>query len=230
MSLTVLADRQREPSDLACTGVGGVARIQSQGRSALHDVRPIAHDDSMSIQVLIVYHSQEGQTAKVAERIATVLTDGGAEVQRVMADDDPSPDGFDGVIVGDSIHLGRHSRSLRRWLNRHADTLDSLPTALFQVSLTSAHDDPEHTHEAHQLLQRLLDGTGLDPDIVGLFAGALAYTRYGWLKRRMMTRIAADQGDPTDTTSDHEFTDWNAVENFANDALTMFTGTGPDSS
>lgn len=190
---------------------------------------PMGHDDGMNTRILIVYHSEEGQTAKIAERIATTLTEAGAEVQRVVAHDDPSPDGFDGVIVGDSIHLGRHSRSLRRWLTHHADTLDSLPTALFQVSLTSAHDDPEHTHEAHQLLQRLLDGTGLDPDIVGLFAGALAYTRYGWLKRRMMTRIAAGQGDPTDTTSDHEFTDWKAVEDFANDALTLFAGAAPDS-
>ncbi|MGD9750931.1 MAG: flavodoxin domain-containing protein [Acidimicrobiia bacterium] len=183
----------------------------------------------MDARILIVYHSEEGQTAKIADRIATVLTEGGADVQRAIADDAPSPDGFNGVIVGDSIHLGRHSRSLRRWLTRHADTLDSLPIALFQVSLTSAHDDLEHAHEAHQLLQRLLDGTGLDPDIVGLFAGALAYTRYGWLKRRMMTRIAADQGDPTDTTTDHEFTDWQAVEDFANHALALFTRLAPGS-
>lgn len=183
----------------------------------------------MDARILIVYHSEEGQTARIAERIAVVLTEHGATVEKVTADDDPAPEGYDGVIVGDSIHIGRHSRSLRRWLTRHADTLDSLPTALFQVSLTSAHDDPEHTDEAHQLLQRLLDGTGLDPDVVGLFAGALAYTRYGWLKRRMMTRIAAAQGDPTDTTVDHDFTDWDAVEHFATDALAVIGGTAPES-
>jgi menaquinone-dependent protoporphyrinogen oxidase len=185
--------------------------------------------DDMDARVLIVYHSEEGQTARIAERIATAITSRGATVQRTTADDDPTPEGFDGVIIGDSIHLGRHSRSLRRWLTHHADRLDSLPTALFQVSLTSAHDDPEHTDEAHQLLQRLLDGTGLDPDIVGLFAGSLAYTRYGWLKRQMMQRIAASQGDPTDTSTDHEFTDWEAVEQFANDALTLFATAPPAS-
>ncbi|MEZ5406841.1 MAG: hypothetical protein R2761_02385 [Acidimicrobiales bacterium] len=45
----------------------------------------------------------------------------------------------------------------------------------------------------------------------------------------MMTRIAAGQGDPTDTTSNHEFTDWTAVDDFANDALALFTGGAPDS-
>jgi menaquinone-dependent protoporphyrinogen oxidase len=178
----------------------------------------------MGTSVLLTYHSQEGQTAKVVDRIAAVLERGGATVEVATTDADPSPAGHDGVILGDSIHLGRHSRSLRRWITHHAEELDALPTALFQVSLTSARADPEHQREAHQLLQRLLDATDLDPDLVGLFAGALAYTRYGWLKRKMMTRIAEDQGDDTDTTQDHEYTDWEAVEEFASDALAHFRG------
>lgn len=175
----------------------------------------------MSAHILLVYHSAEGQTAKIADRIASVLTEAGAEVAVDQAENDPSPTGFDAVIVGDSIHIGRHSRQLRRWLTHHGDELDAVPVALFQVSLTSATDDAEHDAEAHRMLQRLLDATGLDPDMVGLFAGALAYTRYGWLKRRMMTRIAADQGDSTDTSTDHEYTDWDAVEHFATDALAL---------
>ncbi len=180
----------------------------------------------MSTRVLVVYHSEEGQAAKVAERIASVLAAEGTVVDTATSDDDPSPGGYDGVIVGDSIHVGRHSRSLQRWLTHHADALDGVPTALFQVSLTSAHDDIEHAGEAHQLVQGLLDGTGFDPDMVGMFAGALAYTRYGWLKRRLMHHVAASQGDPIDTSTDHEFTDWDAVEHFAADALSLIEGSG----
>jgi len=51
--------------------------------------------------------------------------------------------------------------------------LDKLPTALFQVSLTSANPDDEHTATAQSLVQELPDGTGFDPDLVGLFAGPL---------------------------------------------------------
>lgn len=178
----------------------------------------------MARRILVVFHSGEGQTAKVADRISTVLVRAGASVDVATTENDPSPAGYDGVVVGDSIHLGRHSRSLRRWLTHHADELAFIPTALFQVSLTSAHADPQHDAEAHELLQRLLDATDVDPEIVGLFAGALAYTRYGWFKRRMMQRIAEDGGDPTDTSVDHEFTDWDAVEAFATDALVLFGG------
>jgi menaquinone-dependent protoporphyrinogen oxidase len=176
----------------------------------------------MTTSVLLAFHSQEGQTARISDRIASVMTREGATVTTASTSEDPSPTGYDGIVLGDSIHLGRHSRSLRRWITHHADALDDTPVALFQVSLTSAHDDAEHHDEAHQMLQRLLDATGLDPDIVGLFAGALAYTRYGWLKRKLMTRIAESQGDDTDTTQDHEYTDWDAVEHFAIDALSHF--------
>ena len=180
----------------------------------------------MSAHILLVYHSAEGQTAKIADRIASVLNEAGAEVAVDRAENNPSPTGFDAVIVGDSIHIGRHSRQLRRWLTHHGDELDAIPVALFQVSLTSATDDAEHDAEAHRMLQQLLDATGLDPDMVGLFAGALAYTRYGWLKRKIMTRIAADQGDSTDTSQDHEYTDWDAVEHFATDALALVRAPG----
>ncbi len=183
----------------------------------------------MSLNVLVCYHSAEGQTAKVAERIASVLTSGGCTVELAMAERNPTTAGFDGVIVGDSIHLGAHSRELRRWITHHGDELDRLPTALFQVSLTSATDDDEHTRQAHHLMHQLLDATGLDPDVVGLFAGALAYTRYGWFKRALMRRVAASEGTDTDTSRDHEYTDWDAVDHFAADALALFGAPVPES-
>ena len=65
----------------------------------------------------------------------------------------------------------------------------------------------------------LLRDTGVRPVTTGLFAGALAYTRYGWFLRRLMRRIAATDGHSTDTTADHEFTDWATVERFCPTAI-----------
>ena len=42
-----------------------------------------------------------------------------------------------------------------------------------------------------------------------MVAGALPYTRYGWIKRMMMRRIVAKAGGDTDTSRDYEYTDWN---------------------
>ena len=111
----------------------------------------------MSLRILICFHSGEGQTAKVVDRMREVLEAAGCEVVVSQAGDDPSPEGFDGVIVGDSIHAGQHSRALKRWIARHGDALDASPVALFQVSLTSADSDEEHTAE---WLRPLLARTG----------------------------------------------------------------------
>jgi len=170
-------------------------------------------------RVLLAYHSSEGQSARVAERIASVLREEGASVEVFPTGAAPDPSGFDGVVLGDSIHAGRHSGALTHYVSAHVEQLNRMPVALFQVSLTSATDDAEHSVLAHDLLRKLLDETGLDPDLVGLFAGALAYTRYGWIKRRLMRSIARRQGVDTDMTRDHEYTDWDVVGEFARDAL-----------
>jgi menaquinone-dependent protoporphyrinogen oxidase len=117
--------------------------------------------------------------------------------------------------------MAHHSEEMTRYLKRHAAQLEAVPTALFQVSMASAYQDDEHSHLAHGMLQELLDETGFAPDVVALFAGALVYTRYGWIKRRMMRSIEKRQGGDTDTSHDYDYTDWDAVEGFAQDVHAM---------
>lgn len=168
-------------------------------------------------RVLLVYHSVEGQTERIAQRITEVLTESGIEVQLSQADHAPAPAGFNGVIAGGSIHAGSHSRQLIAYLTANASALNALPAALFQVSLTSADESPEKMAEAGQYVATLLEATGFDPDIVARFAGALAYTRYGYFKRKLMVKIAGRDSGDTDTSRDYEYTDWEAVEHFARD-------------
>ena len=42
----------------------------------------------------------------------------------------------------------------------------------------------------------------------------MAYTRYRPLLRWMMKRLSARAGRPTDTSRDHELTDWSQVRRF----------------
>src|SRR5690349_18249546 len=135
-----------------------------------------AHTRAMTT-VLVVFHTAEGQTAKIADHVAAVLRDLGDDVEVHDVAGAPAPEHYDGVVVGDSIHAVHHSKALTRYVNDHVVVLNKLPTALFQVSLTSANPDDEHTATAQELVHELLDRTGFDPDLVGLFAGALVYTR-----------------------------------------------------
>lgn len=168
-------------------------------------------------RVLVVSHSVEGQTERIAARIGEVLRDQDVEVVLARAEDAPAPDGFDGVVAGGSIHAGSHSRQLTGYLRDHHAALNARAAALFQVSLTSADERPEKMAEAGRYVSELLEATGFDPDIVARFAGALAYTRYGYLKRKLMVRIAGKDGGDVDTSRDHDYTDWEAVDAFARD-------------
>lgn len=176
-------------------------------------------------KILVVFHTSEGQTQRIAERVAGVLRELGDTVDVHDVTGAPVPDAFDAVVVGDSIHVVHHSKALTRYLHDHVVALNARPTALFQVSLTSANPDEEHTATAQRMVHELLERTGFDPDLVGLFAGALVYTQYGWLKRRVMREIVRREGGDTDMTHDHEYTDWPAVEQFARDVHAVVTTT-----
>src|SRR5215510_8349228 len=181
----------------------------------------------MAARVLVGFHTVEGQAGKIASRIASVLEGARVAVDLVEVERAPSPDGYDAVVLGDSIHVVHHSRQLVHYLRAHVDRLNAMPSALFQVSMTSANPDEEHAATAAELVKELRTKTGFDPDLVGIFAGALAYTKYGWIKRRVMRSIARKEAAPDqvaaalDTAHDHEYTDWDAVEQLARDVAAL---------
>ena len=98
------------------------------------------------------------------------------------------------------------------------------PTAFFQLSLSSAVDDPDRRAEAAGYVDTLLEESDWHPDRIGLFGGALRYSKYGFLKRLMMKRIAREATGDVDTSQDFEYTDWGEVEDFANDFATFVEG------
>jgi menaquinone-dependent protoporphyrinogen oxidase len=48
-----------------------------------------------------------------------------------------------------------------------------------------------------------------------VFRGALQYSKYGPIKRRVVQAFAAVGGHDTDTSRDYDYTDWKAVDRFA---------------
>lgn len=168
--------------------------------------------------VLVGYGTSEGQTARVAERIGDVLAEAGHDVDLVHVTHPPAgldPATYDGIVVGASVHMGRHQSSVTDFVRDHRETLNRLPSAFVSVSLTAAHDDPADREPATDLLSTFLEETGWEPDRTTLVAGALKYSEYGLMKRFLMRRIAGRAGGDTDTSRDYEYTDWDDVEAFA---------------
>ncbi len=168
-------------------------------------------------RILVSYATGEGQTAAVADRIGTTLEDRGhaVTVHDIVRDGEVALARFDAVLVGASIHVGRHQSSVTSFLETHRDALAERPTGFFQISLSSA--TAEGRAQAATYVDTLLEETGWNPDRIGLFGGALRYSKYGFVKRLMMKRIAKRQLPEIDHSHDVELTDWAEVEAFADD-------------
>lgn len=179
-------------------------------------------------KIYLPYSTGEGQTAKIAEYIADVVRAHGHEAQTadILRSENTVPSGCDGVIVGASIHMGKHDKHAVDYVRTNRTVLEQLPSALFSVSL-AAHGDPV---EAEGYVEEFEQATGWRPARVALFGGALLYTQYGFLKRHLMKKIAS--GKPgnlsTDVSHDYVYTEWDGVRRFAEDFLDGLTSAGAE--
>jgi len=169
-------------------------------------------------KILIPYGTTEGQTAKIAAHIADIGRQAGHAVDIAhapdLADDVPL-DGFGAVLVGASVHEGRYQRSVAKFVERHRGWLSEHRSGFFSVSLGAASKHPEEAAEVRHIMERFCAEHGWKPQASESFAGALKYTQYNWLKRMLMKQISKKEGGSTDTTRDHEYTDWSQVDAFA---------------
>jgi menaquinone-dependent protoporphyrinogen oxidase len=184
-------------------------------------------------RVLIVYGTTEGHTARIADRMATVIRGAGHEVEMHDAKEIRTravTGAFDGVIVGGSVHGGDHQSSLRDFVKRNRDLLEGAPSAFFSVSLAAADPDDEAAAEVQAMLDKFSRETGWRPRRVEAIAGALVYTQYNVFIRHLMKLIVRRHGrTELDTSRDYDFTDWEAVERFARDfAATVADGVRGD--
>jgi menaquinone-dependent protoporphyrinogen oxidase len=166
------------------------------------------------MRICIAYATKEGQTAKIADYIADVVRANGHQAETL--DIGHAKDGFragcDGVIVGSSIHMGKHDKHAAEYVRKNREVLEKLPSAFFSVSL-AAHGDEV---EAEGYVEEFETDTGWHPPQVALFGGALPYTRYGVLERHLMKKIAGDKPGNlgTDTSRDYVYTEWDGVRRF----------------
>jgi menaquinone-dependent protoporphyrinogen oxidase len=165
-------------------------------------------------KILLVYGTAYGQTERIARRIGDQLTARGHGVCMYRGDSLPANlplEKYDGFVVAASVIRGRHQGYISDFVRRQAGRLGAVPSAFVSVS-GSAKDSPQ---QARECAESFLRRSGWHPTFIQTFAGAVAYTQYGLFLRWIMKRISQRRGGPTDTTRDYDFTDWAAVDRFA---------------
>jgi menaquinone-dependent protoporphyrinogen oxidase len=167
--------------------------------------------------VLVVYATHDGQTRKIAERIATVLRVHRHVVELLDATLSREVDlsRFDAVFIGSPVRAQSYLRAVVRFVRAHRIELERMPTLFFSVNLAVISKSGKGEAQTMEIVRKLVADTGWHPGKVELFAGALPYTRYNFLIRFVMRRIVSKEGGDTDTSRDYEYTDWAAVDRCA---------------
>ena len=83
-------------------------------------------------EVLLVYASTHGHTAKIAQRIARAVSAEGLKVDVRAVDEvgEADPTHYDGTIIAASLHEGRHQRAMVDWARHVSETERNSPDAL----------------------------------------------------------------------------------------------------
>jgi menaquinone-dependent protoporphyrinogen oxidase len=184
------------------------------------------------VRIALPYASRDGQTRRIAKRIAQTLEARGCAVEMVdvIAADPARLDvaSCDAAIVASSIRMGKHAPEMLRFVRDHRDALARIPNVFLAISL-SAYGivDPAATDkrrsraraEVEETFARFARQTGWTPNVEHPVAGALLYRQYGFFIRNLLRFISRVVGASTDTSRDHEYTDWAAVDRYANELV-----------
>jgi menaquinone-dependent protoporphyrinogen oxidase len=176
------------------------------------------------MNILILYGSIEGQTEKIAYRISQIARHKDHQVtvsscEQLISNN--SIDDYEAVIIGGSIHMGKYPKSIKRFVVTHCDWLNTIPTAFFTVCMAIQSTNITSREEAVRYGTKFTAQTGWKPKLVQTFAGAVKYTRYNFITKMIMKLITRREGGSTDTSRDHEYTDWESVDRFAEEFLLM---------
>jgi menaquinone-dependent protoporphyrinogen oxidase len=167
-------------------------------------------------RILIVYGTTHGQTATIAAFLQLTLERRGCRVVVSNVKEPPTPplDQFNGVIVGASIMARGHQPAIAAFIRDNQETLNAMPSAFFSVSASAGSSREAGRAAARRVRDAFLAETGFHPDVSECIAGAIKYTRYNFLLRWYMKKASRMNGGSTDTSRDHEYTDWAQVEAF----------------
>jgi len=158
----------------------------------------------MSKKILIVVASKAGSTTEIAKFMADELNKAGADAAVLTPDKVTSLTGYNAVIIGSPIYMGKWLSEAREFVENNQQILNKMSVAYFFSCLTLT--DPAKKHEAENYLadQRKL----VEPLSLGRFAGKMDYSKVSFFNRMMAKMVGTKEGD---------YRDWKAIKEWTLD-------------
>ena len=174
--------------------------------------------------VLVAYYSHAGHTARIARTIQeTILSEGHAcdryEMMEIVREG-IDWDRYDTIIVGSPIVYGRYNKIVWEFTGLFKHILESRPSSFFNVTVV-ARTPLKATVEGNAYMQRFLKRCAWTPRDLKCFAGKVDYPNWNWFEKKMIQLIMKITGGPTDPRTVVDYTDWEAVRDYARHCLAL---------
>jgi menaquinone-dependent protoporphyrinogen oxidase len=166
-----------------------------------------AFAEGMTATVLVAYATKHGSTRQVAEAVAERLSAHGIAALARPARDVGSLEGYDGIVVGSAIYMGRLHVDARDFLRRHRSGLAARPVAVFAMGPRTLAEE-EVASSRSQLDAALGKEPSLHPLTVAIFGGAFDPAQHRFPFNRMP---AVDVRD------------WAAIRSWGDEVAARFT-------
>ncbi len=196
-------------------GIGtGAAVLTCAGVTALTTYAPPVScpesegDAAVSRRVLVTYATCRGSTGEVAQAIAETLAERGFSVDLRPVARVTDLSGYDSVLVGSAIRMGKWLPEAAKFVGDHRDALSRVSTSYFTVCMTLASDTEENRKRAYTFLEPVRKI--LQPVSEGWFAG-----KYDPDKCALWERLAVQ----THHMPAGDFRNWGAVRAWAGQVL-----------
>lgn len=170
----------------------------------------------------LLYSTREGQTRKIVSYIENQLEGFTCDTFDLHTQPDVDLSAYDRVVIGASIRYGHLNKALYRFIDQHLEQLEQGNAAFFCVNLTARKEaQGKDTPEGSAYIKTFLKKSPWQPELIGVFAGALYYPRYNFFDKQMIRFIMTLTGGETDTSKEVEYTNWEKVTLFANKVAEM---------
>jgi menaquinone-dependent protoporphyrinogen oxidase len=154
------------------------------------------------MRVLIATASRHGATEEIAATIAATLRERDFDVTNARVEDTSDIEGFDAIILGSAVYMGRWLEPARTFVDAHAEELGRRPSWLFSSGPLGDPGKPDdHAVDVQEMLERI------GPCEHRLFRGKLDRDRLGFGERTVTRMVHAPSGD---------FRDWSSIRAWAN--------------
>jgi len=166
----------------------------------------------------LFYATRDGQSRRIAERIAKRLADDGIPaLAHDLAGAAPNQSRLTAarlVVVVAAVRYGLPLPEAEQFLASYRTLREPPQLVLLSVNLT-ARKPGKDTVEGNAYLRKSIKRHRLAPVLALAIAGRLDYSRYGWLDRQLIRFIMKLTGGPTDPATCIDYTPWSVVDDVA---------------